>query len=230
MALPLRFPMITPAGARVELFDKDDPILRPHPLVIQGSLKEVEIIYRKYCHYRMWHKLEENEPLSSKVPTNPGGRISDAIQAIYWQNEDTPDFSDGVDSVTLIYPKAAQPWVTQQLARWPQRLSSRVPDPSGKDARKSIHVEGRKGTKSLAVFEECLDIDVPGNVVHICLNNPASPSWVVAVPRDRSPMTGMVRPVVLNEQEVSEQAAWERVSSWLRNLNQYQGGMCISGY
>ena len=219
MVVPLQFPMITPAGAGVEFFDEDDPILMPHPLVIHGSLVQVEKIYRKYCHYRMWHKLGENEPYSSTIPTNPDIRIDEAIRAIYRLNEDEPDFSDGVDSVTLVYPKGAQPWVTQQLARWPQRLSSRVPDLSAKEASKSIHVQGRKGTKSLAVFEECLDINVPGNVVHICLNNPASPTWVAAVPRDRPPMTAVARPLVLNEQEVCEQAAWERVSSWLRKLN-----------
>ena len=39
------------------------------------------------------------------------------------------------------------------------------------------------------------------------------------VPRNGSPMEGVARPQVLNEQEVSEQTAWERVSSWLRDID-----------
>jgi hypothetical protein len=218
MVSSLQLPVITPPGAGVELFDEDDPILSPHPLVIQGPRAKSEEIFQKICHYRIWYKLEENSPSFPVISTEPVSSITDKIQGMYRHNEDDPNFIDGVGSVTLIYPKEAQSWVTQQLAGLPPRLSL-VQDSSLPSSNKSIHIQGPLGTKSLAVLELPLDIEVPGNSVFMCLNNPSNPAWITALPRDRPPMEAILRPQVLNEQEVSEQAAWDRTSSWLKGRN-----------
>ena len=223
MVSSIRFPIITPVGAGVEFFDEDDPILMAHPLVIQAPLGMAEVIFRKFCHYRMWHKLREGAPSFPTFPAETSGRITDVVQALYLHNEDSPDFFNGVDSVTLTYPKSFQCRVTKQMAGLPSRLSL-VSNSSVMGARKSIHVQGREGTKSLAVLEQSLDIEVPDNEIFICLNNLNSPPWITAVPRSRPPMEAFARPTVLNEKEVSEQAAWERVSSWLSEL-----GLSVQG-
>ena len=202
----------------MEFFDEDDPILMAHPLVIQASPRMAEEIFTKFCHYRIWHKLDEGVPSFSTLSAETNGGITDAIRDLYRRNEeDSPDFCDGVDSVTLTYPKGFQWRVTQLLASLPSPLSF-VPSSSVVGARKSIHVQGRERTKSLAVLEQSLDIEVPDKTIYVCLNNWHSPSWVTAAPRNRPPMEAVARPTVLNEKEVSEQAAWERVSSWLSEL------------
>jgi hypothetical protein len=53
MLTPLQLPGIIPAGAGMELVDDDDPILMRCPLVIEGSLSESEVIYRKFWGYRI---------------------------------------------------------------------------------------------------------------------------------------------------------------------------------
>ena len=83
-------------------------------------------------------------------------------------------------------------------------------------AVKSIHVQGRTGTKSLAILGQPLDIDVPDRGVFLCLNDPVDPSWVATAPRNKPSMRLFGRRPVLNEHEISERPAWERVDSWLR--------------
>ena len=216
MLTPLRLPGIIPAGAGVELVDDDDPILMRCPLVIEGSLSEAEVIYRKFWGYRIWHKLTENRPTSGVMPEGTGGQLAKVIQDLYLSNESDPAFSSGVDSVTVIYPRALESRVTTQLSGFPPRFSS-VPVSSMTGTGKAIHVQARTGTKSLAVLGQPLDIDVPDRGVFLCLNNPVNPTWVAAAPRNKPSMRLFSRRQVLNEHEISERAAWERVDSWLRS-------------
>lgn len=150
------------------------------------------------------------------MPPDNSGRIIDAIQDLYRFNEADHTFVSGVTSVTLLYPKAVEPRVTMQLSACPPRLPISARD-SLEDAGRSIHVQGRDGTKSLAVFQRSLDIAVSDRGVLACLNNPADPSWVAVVPRGRPAMLVHMRQQALNEKEISEGAAWERVESWLRS-------------
>ena len=215
MLTPLRLPGIIPAGVGVELVDDDDPILMRCPLVIEGSLSESEVIYRKFWGYRIWQKLTENQSISGVMPADTGGKLANAIQDLYLSNESDPAYSSGVDSVTVIYPRALESRVTKQLSGFPPCLSS-VAGSSIMGAVKAIHVQGRTGTKSLAILGQPLDIDVPDRGVFLCLNNPVDPSWVATAPRNKPSMRLFGRRQVLNEHEISERAAWEQVDSWLR--------------
>ena len=216
MLAPLRLPGIIPAGAGVELVDDDDLILMRCPLVIEGSPSEVEVIYGKFWGYRIWHKLKETQFIPGVMPATTGGQLADTIQEHYLFSEGDPGFSSGIESVTVVYPKVLQPRVTRQLSHFPPRLSL-VAGSSITGASQSIHVQGRTGTKSLAVLEQPLDIDVPDQGVFLLLNNPVDPSWVVTASRNRSPIRLFARREVLNEHEISERAAWEQVESWLRS-------------
>ena len=216
MLAPLRLPGIIPAGAGVELIDDDDPILMRCPLVIEGSLREAEVIYRKFWGYSIWHKLTENQSIPGVMPAATGGQLADTIQELYRYNESNPGFSSGVDSVTIVFPKALQSRVTKQLSGFPPHISSAAGS-SMAGASKSIHVRGRAETRSLAILEQPVEIDVPDGGVFLCLNNPVDPSWVVTAPQGRPPVRLFGRRQVLNEHEISERAAWERVSSWLKD-------------
>ena len=186
------------------------------PLVIEGSLREAEVIYRKFWGYRIWHKMTENQSSPGVMPADTGGQLANAIQELYLCNESDPAFSSGVDSVTVIYPRPLESRVTKQLSGFPPSLSS-VAGFSIMGVGKAIHVQGRTGTKSLAILGQLLDIDVPDRGVFVCLNNSVNPSWVAAVPRNKPSIRLFGRHQVLNEHEISERAAWERVNSWLRS-------------
>ena len=149
------------------------------------------------------------------MPADTGGQLANAIQDLYLSNESDPAFSGGVDSVTVIYPRALESRVTKQLSGFPPRLSS-VAGSSIMGAVKSIHVQGRTGTKSLAILGQPLDIDVPNRGVFLCLNYPVDPSWVATTPRNKPSMRLFGRRQALNEHEISERAAREGVDSWLR--------------
>ena len=188
MLTPLRLPGIIPAGVGVELVDDDDPILMRCPLVIEGSLSESEVIYRKFWGYRIWQKLTENQSISGVMPADTGGKLANAIQDLYLSNESDPAYSSGVDSVTVIYPRALESRVTKQLSGFPPCLSS-VAGSSIMCAVKAIHVQGRTGTKSLAILGAALLIlMLPDRGVFLCLNNPVDPSWVATAPRNKPSM------------------------------------------
>ena len=149
----------------------------------------------------------------------------DVIQNLYLQLDDGSDYAEGVDSVGIIYPKAAESKVREQLSKFPPALplvashggadgSTFV---SGRSGNKSIHVQGRNGTKSLLVLEQRLDIEVPESDIIIFMNNPSDPSWVVVAPKDGPPMYAFGRPSVLNETESSELTAWHQVKGWLES-------------
>lgn len=182
------------------------------------DVAEAEEFFRKICHYRIWHRLEEKSPTFPVLSTEPVRRTTDAVQGLYMPSEDETNVIEGVGSVTLTYPKGAQSWVTQQLAELPPRLSL-IQDSSLPSSNKSIHIQGPRGKKSLAVLGHPLEIEVPERSVFISLNNPSDPAWIAALHRDRPPMEGLLVPEVFNEQEVSEQAVWDKTKSWLQDRN-----------
>ena len=216
MLVPVQMPFQVPPGIGIETVDDGDPTLMRCPLVIESSSSMASVIYRKFWDYRMWHKRAEIDAIPEVMPPDNSGRIIDAIQDLYRFNEVDHTFASGVNSVTLLYPKAIEPRVTMQLSACPPRLPILAGD-SLEGVGRSIHVQGSAGTKSLAVFQRSLDIDVADRGVLVYLNNPADPSWVAVVPRGRPAMLVYMRQQVLNEKEMSEGAAWERVESCLNS-------------
>ena len=211
-----QMPFIVPPGAGIETVEDDDPILMRNPLIFEGSPLEVKDIYRKFWDYRIWHKLKETCSLPEVMPTDTSGWIIGAVQELYRFNENDSAFAKDVDSVTLLYPRALEPKITTQLSECPPRLPVSV-GTAMTGATRSIHVQGTAGTRSLAIFQRSLDIDVHDRDVFLCLNNPINPSWVAVLPKGKPAMHLYERQPVLNKKETSERAAWERVEYWMRS-------------
>ena len=151
------------------------------------------------------------------MPSVENMNIAEAIQRLYRFNEDDAEFSEGIDSVTLIYTKAHESQVAEQLAAFPPRVPYVHGSPLN-TARKAVHVQGLTGTRSLAVLEQCFNIEVPDPSIFLSLNNPSNPPWVVCTPRDRAPMSLRAVQQVLDKHPVSERAAWEKFESWVRSM------------
>ena len=164
----------------------------------------------------MWHQLQSLDSNPEVMPANDGGDLAATIQKLYRYNDDESGFGEGMESVTLTFPKAAQSKVTAQLAGFPPTLHSVAGSPS-KGSGKSIHVNGRAGTRSLPILEQPLDIEVADTSIFVCLNNPTKPSWVVVAPRNRPPMLFEPNQRAVSRHDISEKAAWDKVSSWLKS-------------
>ena len=213
MSTLLGLPDIAPLGAGFELVDETDPAVTPRFLAIEvSSMGEATRIIRKYHDYRMWHQLQLLRSHPEVMPADDGGNLAKTIQKLYRYNDDESGFGAGVESVTLTFPKAAQSKVTSQLYRFPPRLSL-VPGSPSTGSSKSIHVEGRAGTRSLPILEQPLDIEVSETSIFVCLNNPAKPGWVIVAPRDKPPMLFERNLRAVSANDISEKAAWDEVSS-----------------
>ena len=198
----------------MEIVDDDDPLLTRCPLVVEASPQRAEVIWRKFWDYRIWHKKAEIESIPEVMPPDNGGRIVHAVQDLFRFNESDPEFAKNVDPVTLLYPKALECKVTMQLSACPPRLPVTAQD-FLKGPSRSIHIQGSAGTKSLAIFQRGLDVEVADRGALLCLNNPVNPTWVAVVPRDKPAIRLYMRQQVLDENEISERAAWERVKLWM---------------
>ena len=210
-------PDIAPLGAGIELVDENDPAVTPRVLAIEASsMGEATRIIRKYHDYRMWHQLQSLNSHPEVMPADDGGDLTTRIQELYRYNDDESGFGEGVESVTLTFPKAAQSKVTAQLSGFPSSLSSVTGSPLT-GSGKSIHVKSRAGTRSLPVLEQPLDIEVSDRSIFVCLNNPAKPGWMVVAPRNKPPMLFDRNLRVVGTNDISEKAAWDQVYSWLNS-------------
>ena len=144
------------------------------------------------CRFCGSHRIyqEPRDKPRDKPPDGQcrGGDLATRIQELYRYNDDESGFGEGVESVTLTFPKAAQSKVTAQLSGFPPSLSSVAGSPLT-GSGKSIHVRCRAGTRSLPVLEQPLDIEVSDTSIFVCLNNPAKPGWMVVAPGNKPPMS-----------------------------------------
>ena len=210
-------PDIAPLGAGIELVDENDPAVVPRFLAIEASsMGEAARIIKKYHDYRMWHQLESLNSHPETMPADDDGNLAARIQKHYRNNDDESGLSAGVESVTLTFPKAAQSKVTAQLFGFPPCLSL-VPASPLTGSSKSVHVLGRAGTKSLPILEQPLDIEVTDTSIFVCLNNPTKPGWVVVAPGNKPPMSFKRNLRAVSTNDISEKAAWDQVSSWLKS-------------
>ena len=215
MSTLLSLPDIVPLGAGIELVDENDPAVTPRFLAIEASsMGEATRIIKKYHDYRMWHQLQALNFNPEVMPAGDSADLATNIQKLYRHNDGESGFGAGVRSVTLTFPKAAQSKVTAQLSKFPPSLSL-VPDLPLKGLSKSIHVEGRAGTKSLPILEQPLDIEATDTSIFVCLNNPAKPGWVVVAPHNKPPMVFEHNLRAVSTHDISEKAAWLKVCSWL---------------
>ena len=205
---------IAPLGAGIELADENDPAVTPRVLAIEASsMGEATRIIRKYHDYRMWHQVQSLNSRPEVMPTDDGGDLAIGIQKLYRYNDDESGFIEGVESVTLTFPKAAQSKVTAQLSGFPPSLFSVTGSPLA-GSGKSIHVKSRAGTRSLPVLEQPLEIKVSDRSIFVCLNSPAKPAWMVVAPSNKPPMWFQRNPRAVSTNDISEKAAWDKVSSW----------------
>ena len=208
---------IAPIGAGIELVDENDPAVTPRFLAVEASsMGEATRIFKKYHDYRMWHQLQSLNSHPEVMPADEGGDLATRIQKLYRHNDDESGFGEGVESVTLTFPKAAQSKVTAQLSGFPPTLFSVAGSPLTGSGR-SIHVNGRAGTRSLPVLEQPLDIEVSDTSIFACLNNPAKPGWMVVTPRNKPPMLFDRNMRVIGTNDISEKAAWDQVCSWFNS-------------
>ena len=224
MSIPIRLQDIAPRGAGIELVDENDPAVIPRVLAIEASsMGEATTIIKKYTDYRIWNQLQSLDSHPEVMTAGDGGELAAIVQELFRRNDDGNGFGEGVESVTLTFPRVVQSKITVQLSKFPPRLSF-VPGSPLSGSCKSIHVEGRAGTRSLAILEKPLDIEVSDTSVFVCLNNPAKPSWMVRAPRNKPPMVFGPNLRVMGSKEISEKAAWHRVCSWLNAR-----GFAVSG-
>ena len=101
-------PDSAPIGAGIELVDENDPAVTPRFLAIEASsLGEATRIIKKYHDYRIWHQLQSLNSNPEVMPADDGGDLAARIQELYRYNDDESGFGEGVESVTLTFPKAA---------------------------------------------------------------------------------------------------------------------------
>ena len=208
---------IAPLGAGIVLADENDPAVTPRVLAIEASsMGEATRILRKYHDYRMWHQLQSLNSDPEVMPTDDGDDLATAIQKLYRYNDDKYGLGEGVESVTLTFPKGAQSKVTAQLSGFPPSLFLVTGSPLA-GSGKSIHVKSRAGTRSLPVLEQPLEIEVSDRSFFVCLNNPAKPGWMVVAPRNKPPILFKRDLRVVGTNDISEKAAWDKVSSWFKS-------------
>ena len=223
MKMPIQFQFTVPQGAQLQVVEDDHPVLTRCPIVIASSgIADIQAIARKVWDYRIWHTLQETGSRTDVMPAAHHGRVAEAIRDLYRFNQAAPEFLGGVDSVTMMYPKRLSTAVRQQLAKFPPHLPL-ISEFSTRDNAKSVHIETETGTRCLAVLEQMLDIEVPTGAVYLSLNSPAEPVWAMYV-SDQGPMPLVGTATVMNDQQLTERCAWERVYSWC-----HARGIAISG-
>ena len=213
MKMPLEFQFTIPRGAQVRVVEDDHPALTRCPLVIATrGVADIATIAHKFWDYRIWHTLRETGSRSDVMPAAQHGRIDAAIQELYRFNRSDPEFLDSLDSVAVTYPKCLSVSVEKQLAELPPHLPL-IGEFSSRDNAKSIHIEAESGIKAIAVLEQVLDVEVPNPGVFLTLNSPSVPAWATYI-SEQGPLPFAGPVTVLNDQQLSERHAWERVYSW----------------
>ena len=195
-------------------------------MVLVGSVDiSAETIYRKYMDYRTWHTLKVAIE-SDLISVEDGSGFADVIQDLFQRCEDDdPNYAEGVDLIGVIYPTADDSKVNEWLSKFPPALPMVAgPNRDGgptvvysRHGKKAVHVRGRNGTKSLAIAQQCLDVEVQKSRIFTFLNSSSDPHWVIFAPEEGPPVYAYAseQPRMLSETESSELAAWEKVKSWL---------------
>ena len=216
MKIPLEFQFAIPRGAQLRVVADDHPALTRCPLVISTrGVADIQAIAHKFWDYRIWHTLQATGAMPEVMPEAKHGRIDEAIQDLYRFNGSDPAFLDSLDSVTVTYPKCLAASIGKQLAELPPHLPL-VGEFSSRHNARSIHINTGSGTKSIAVLEQALDIEVPNPGVFFTLNSQSAPAWATYVSEQGPlPLAGSV--TVLDDHESVERHAWERVYSWFHS-------------
>ncbi len=205
-----------PYGVGVDRVEEEHPSIMRCPLVITGSVSDIQSILRKFCHYRVWYNLLDQK---GRMSGPAHGEIHKEIEGAYRTLEVTePHWVRGISSVTILYPKAFEPSLTKELARFPRPIY--VPsEPFRQRARKSIPIQTNEGgEKHLPLLEERLDIETEGDHTNFILfNNLAEPAWEIRVPEGTAPVNYSEQPVQwLDSNQIAESTAWSRVREWVR--------------
>ena len=205
MPRPLQLPFSVPPGGGVEVVPDEDPRLRKQPLFIEAKFLNPRDILDKFRDYLIWHSLSEGESSPEMMPPDSTGQIVQAIQALYQYNETHSSFIQGVESVTLLYPKCVEASVVRQLANCPDSL---------RIGGKAIHVSGAIRVTSLPVLQHCLNIERERHDLAMILNNPKEPTWVAVSSMNAPPVRIYTQEVVGTSKEESEHKAWEAVRNY----------------
>ena len=218
------FPLSVPLGASIEIVDDDDPMLEPRPLVIVAPHPESKRIYKKYNDYRIWHGIVAMLSSLEVSSTNKG--VASDIQALYQANDGEDGIASSVDSVIAFYPASFEPTVRKSFASLPDALPTVVSHSQGVGiyglldytGAKVVHVESCGKVRSLPIFEQRLEVETSDPGMFFCLHSASEPAYAVAVPRDRQPMRLFMSPSpAMNNHQVSERAAWEKIKAWLKS-------------
>ncbi len=202
----------------MRVVDDNHPGLTRFTIAIAATPGTLEAVSRKFWDYRIWYKLEETVKHPDTIPAGDTADIREVVTRLYKCNAHDLAFASGVESVSVIYPKGQVESVRRQLAILPV-----VDDSSTGIPRKVMTVPTTEGTKVIAVLEQCLDIEVPDTGVHLCLNNPALPSWETHIPPG-GPFVNIGPGWTFDTKEMSERIAWEKLFSWVHGK-----GLSISG-
>ena len=206
-----------PYGVGVDRVEEEHPSIMRCPLVVTGSVSDIRSILRKFWHYRIWYHLQGEKGRMS--PAAPGGiqeGIQDAFQAL---ESSDPDFVRGITSVSLFFPKALEPAVIKQLAKFGPPIYVQS-EPARRRARKSIPIRSKEGREvSLPILEEGLDIETEGDSTNfLVFNNLVEPAWGIRVPEGTAAVSYSEQAVqLLDSNQVAESTAWKRVRAWLRS-------------
>ena len=208
-----------PIGTSIEWVSVDDPKLSRVPIVIEGSSKEMDTIWRKFFDYRTWDALSDINTDPKSMQSQGGFSIPDAVRNLFNFNEFDPDYTNNVESVSVFYPKNMHQQIVQQMSRLPLAAGGTT-----RSGARSISVNTPSGAKVLPVLLQEFDIEVP-NAVHICLNNPEQPAWTaIMAEQDGGPLGNISVGPALTSHEISENVAWDLVRSWFS-----QRSISISG-
>ena len=221
MLVPFRPPSLLSPGMGIERVDRDSPLIKRTPLVIEvGNTSDLPRIIQKIYDYRTWFALVDGlerpakpfRPFSDQ--TNP---LQAAVQELYSENEYKDEESVyGIDSVTITFPKALQAEVDSMVLECPPHLLV-YENRSVFGGGRAVHVSGKHGTKSLGLFLNCLDIEVEETSWYIGLNNPSNPGWVIRVP-DEGPPISFGNPVQASQvKEENERTAWSALEQLFRS-------------
>ena len=219
MLVPSRRLSLAPPGTEVEPVTGDSPLLKTNPLIIEVSaISDAAYITQKVNDYRIWLTLSDglqDRTKSQDLHTDTDNPIQAEAQKLFLENEDhDEEYADGVESITLIYPKGTQERLESWLLRCPPRLfvysGGRV---SG--GGRAVHVQGRRRTTSLEILPYCLDIEEEG--WFMCLNNPRKPGLALYVPDDGILMQYDSAVPASRAKEEFERVAWEAFEGLLES-------------
>ena len=228
LLLPQRQLSLVPPGTEVERVDKDSPLLKRNPLIIEAKTNyETLEIVQKINDYREWFSLSGglgHRSQSFDQFSDADNPIQAVAQQLYTENEGRdPEYAKGVDSIILVYPKGLQAKIDPLVLKCtPHLLVYSKGGVSG--GGRSVHVLGEEGTKSLGILLRPLDIIVEGGGWFMSLNNPSEAGFGMYIPEDEPPIY-FGNPVAASRlKEQWERDAWEVVEQFLRS-----SGLSVEG-